>query len=321
MRNANWLYILATFFALFLLSMPAYLFFPNNFKAIILLGGFPLVILGLSFRFITHSRMRLLRTQLQQIISTLERFDVDEPEKVAFQKSSFNLFNELNESILELIERIRSNYQANRQFTQNASHELQTPLAIIKGHVELLFNSPKLKEKEMESLGVIMQNTNRLSKLNHALILLSKIENNRYSDFEKINIQAIIQEILNNFKDLLNLQEIEIEETYHNDLVVDMSETLAEILFANLFQNAIRYNVADGFIRVKIEGKTVNITNSGEILKVPTATLFKRFKRESTVEESLGLGLSIVKRICDSHDIDVQYIHQHGLHQLVLKFP
>jgi len=301
--------------------MAAYLFFPTNFKAIIILGGFPLLVLGLSFRLITQHRVRLLRTQLQQIISTLEQFDVEEPEKVVFQKSPFNLFNELNENILELIEHIRSNYQANRQFTQNASHELQTPLAIIKGHVELLFNSPRLKEKEIESLGVIMQNTNRLSKLNHALILLSKIENNRYSDFEKINIQEIIQDILTNFKDLINLQEIEIEEIYYNDLVIDMSETLAEILFANLFSNAIRYNVADGFIRIKIEDQTVAITNAGEILTVPTESLFKRFKRESTVEESLGLGLSIVKRICDSHDIDIQYIHQHGLHKIVLTFP
>ena len=321
MRNANWLYSIATLIAVFVLSVSAYFFFPSQYKMIILLGGLPLLVLGLSFRFITNHRIRLLRAQLQQIIGTLETFDVDEPQKIVFQKSSFNLFNELNENILELIERIRSNYQANRQFTQNASHELQTPLAIIKGHVELLFNSPRLQEKEIESLGVIMQNTNRLSKLNHALILLSKIENNRYSDFEKIDIRVVIKEILANFKDLINLQEIAIEEIYNNDLVVEMSETLAEILFANLFQNAIRYNVEEGFIHIKIKDKTVSITNTGEILTVSPETLFKRFKRESTIDESLGLGLSIVRRICDAHDIDVQYLHQHGLHQLVLKFP
>lgn len=321
MKNANWLYVVATLIALVLLSVLAYLCFPLHFKTIILLGAIPLLTLGLSFRFITHRRMRLLRTQLQQIIGTLEAFDVDEPKKVVFQKSSFNLFNELNDSILELIERIRSNYQSNRQFTQNASHELQTPLAIIKGHVELLFNSPRLQEKEIESLGVIMQNTNRLSKLNHALILLSKIENNRYSDFETVNIKGVIKEMLNNFKDLIQLQELEIQEVYHNDLKVEMSETLAEILFANLFQNAIRYNIEEGFIRIKLEGKSVSITNSGVVLNVPTETLFKRFKRESSVEESLGLGLSIVKRICESYNVEVVYTHKNGLHQLLLKFP
>ena len=321
MRNPNWLYALSTLIALLIWGLLAFFFFPNTFQSITLLGVFPLLILGLCFRLITVRRMRLLRTQLQQIITTLEEFDVDEPKKVIFKKSSFNLFNELSENILELIERIRSNYQANRQFTQNASHELQTPLAIIKGHVELLFNSPQLKEKEIKSLGLIMYNTNRLSKLNHALILLSKIENNRYSNSDTINIKDIIQEILNNFRDLIHLQEIEIEEIYHNDLTVEMSETLAEILFANLFQNAIRYNVEDGFIKIKLEHKTVSIVNIGEVLSVPPESLFKRFKRESTVEESLGLGLSIVKRICESYNIEVVYNHQHGLHQLVLTFP
>ncbi|MFK7979312.1 MAG: sensor histidine kinase [Saprospiraceae bacterium] len=321
MNKINWLYTFVTAIAIFTgLGMASY-FFPQQILLIALIYLIPLLILGIGFRIITNRRIQGVRNQLTQIIETLEEFDVDEPKKVIFEKSSYPLFNEVNESILELIERIRSNYQANRQFTQNASHELQTPLAIIKGHGEILLNSPHLKEKEVTSLGVILQNTNRLAKLNHALILLSKIENNRYSDVETVTIQEVISEMLANFKDLINLQEIKIEKDFGQGLTVEMSETLAEILFANLFQNAIRYNVEDGFIRVQIKDRTVTISNSGEVLEVAPESLFKRFKRESTVEESLGLGLSIVKRICDLYEIEVTYLHQHGLHQLVLVFP
>ena len=321
MNKINWFYASITTTAILVGLGMAHYFFPQHFFTVALISLIPLGILGIGFHIITNRRIEGVRNQLTQIIGTLEEFDVDEPKKVIFEKSTYPLFNELNESILELIERIRSNYQANRQFTQNASHELQTPLAIIKGHGEILLNSPHLKEKEVTSLGVILQNTNRLAKLNHALILLSKIENNRYSDVETVTIQQVISEMLTNFKDLIVLQEIKITKDFGQELNVEMSETLAEILFANLFQNAIRYNVEDGFIRIQIKERTVTISNSGEVLEVPPASLFKRFKRESTVEESLGLGLSIVQRICDLYDIQITYLHQHGLHQLILVFP
>lgn len=321
MNKVNIRYAQVAAFAVLIILICAWVFFPNRFSESFIIGLLPLITLGIGFRFITNRRISVLRNQLHQIIGTLEEFDMDEPRKVVFEKSTYPLFNELNENILELIDRIRSHYQANRQFTQNASHELQTPLAIIKGHAEMLLNSPNLKEKEVQSLGVILQNTTRLARLNHALILLSKIENKRYSDVERVDITVIIEEMLLNFKDLVQLQDITIEKNYSNPLIFEMSITLAEILFANLFQNAIRHNLEEGFIKIKIESRTVTIANPGEELNVPTDSLFKRFKRQSDVEESLGLGLSIVRRICDLYEIEVKYVHQAGLHRLVLQFP
>ena len=276
----------------------------------------PLSIAVVGFQIINHYRVKTIRNQLYEILHTLEEFDMDQPRKVTFEKSSFSIFNELNEYLLELIDKIRSNYQANKQFTQNASHELQTPLAIIKGHVELLLNSPNLKEKEINSLGIILNNTKRLARLNSALILLSKIENNRYFDLETVNIRQVIEEVLQNFSDVIEIQEIEIHRKYEAELEVNMSATLAEILFTNLIQNAIRYNLERGFIQIKITENFVSISNPGKELTVAPDTLFKRFKRESDVEESLGLGLSIVKRICDLYEFDIKYIHWGENHTL-----
>ncbi|MEM1122554.1 MAG: HAMP domain-containing sensor histidine kinase [Bacteroidota bacterium] len=321
MNQINRLYALVVVIALSVVAGLAWLFFPQQLLQGILLGIIPLYVLAIGFRFITNRRISSLRNQLHQIISTLEEFDVDEPRKVVFEKSTYPLFNELNENILELIDRIRSNYRANRQFTQNASHELQTPLAVIKGHVELLLDASNLEKKEIQSLGVIMKNTNRLARLNRALILLSKIENNRYSDFKPVDITAVIEEMLENFEDSTTLQDISIEKSFNSPLHFEMSATLAEILFANLFQNATRYNVEGGFIRIIISEQTVTIANSGEELDVAPETLFKRFQRQSDVEESLGLGLSIVQRICELYKIEVQYSQQSGLHQLILRFP
>ncbi len=278
----------------------------------------PTIIIVIGFRIITFQRIQVIRNQLFQIFQTLEEFDVDEPMKMKFEESPFPIFNELNEYLVELIDRIRGNYQANKQFTQNASHELQTPLAIIKGHIEILLQSPRIGEKDFESLAIVLQNTNRLSKLNSALILLSKIEHQRFSDMEKVDFRKVVEEILNNFKDLISIQEIRIEKNYKGTFEVKMSETLAEILIANLIQNAIRHNVEDGFIDLKITEKEFSISNSGVPPKMKMESLFKRFKRDSEVEESLGLGLSIVKRICEQSELTINYGYGNGKHELIV---
>jgi signal transduction histidine kinase len=297
-----------------------YLFFPTEYyqKAAILVL-IPFVILGIGFHWITHQRLKRIRTQLYSILSTLEEFDLDEPKKVKFEKSPFPILNDLNEYLIELIDRIRLNYRANKQFTQNASHELQTPLAIIKGHIEILIQSPNIGKKEIESLVIVLQNTNRLSKLNSGLILLSKIEHHKFPDTQTVDFQNLTEEILENFHDLIEIKQLEIKRNYTGILKVEMSETLAEILIANLLQNAIRHNVKEGFINIEIDKNRFSISNLGKPLQMPVDALFKRFKKESDKEESLGLGLSIVKRICEQSNLKVTYLCEEQLHTLTIE--
>jgi len=290
---------------------------PNtNYFKIALIVLIPATIITIGFRWITYRRIHTIRNHLYQILQTLEEFDVDEPKKVAFETSPYPIFNELNEYLVELVDRIRNNYQANKQFTQNASHELQTPLAIIKGHIEILLQSPNIKEKEIESLAIVLQNTNRLSKINSALILLSKIEHQRFTDTTNVSFTKAIDEVLHNFKDLIQIQEIQVHKNYVADFEVEMSETLAEILVANLVQNAIRHNLPNGYIKLSIFPNEFTIENPGKPLQQSVGMAFKRFKRESEVEESLGLGLSIVKRICEQSDLDVFYEQSGEQHRL-----
>jgi signal transduction histidine kinase len=319
LKRLKQLYLLPILLATAIAAILIWYFFPSEFyiKAVLSIA-IPTIIVIIGFRIITFQRIQIIRNQLFQIFQTLEEFDVDEPRKVDFEESPFPIFNELNEYLAELIDRIRRNYQANKQFTQNASHELQTPLAIIKGHIEILLQSPRIGEKEIESLAIVLQNTNRLSKLNSALILLSKIGHQRFSDTEKIDFKKVIEEVLKNFKDLISIQEVRIEKNYKGRFEVEMSETLAEILLANLIQNAIRHNIEDGFIKIEIMNKTFSISNSGNPPKAAIQSLFKRFKRDSEVEESLGLGLSIVKRICEQSNLEVKYEFEGGVHQLTI---
>ena len=317
MRRSQLPYIIPVCLSLSVALLLIWWLIPADFHIVALLVVIiPVLIVAVGFQVITFRRLKIIRLQLYQILQTLEEFDIDEPTKVAFEESPFSLFNELNQYLIELIDRIRTNYQSSKQFTQNASHELQTPLAIIKGHVELLLQSPKISEKEMHSLGIVLQNTNRLSKLNKALILLSKIENQRFIDTERVDFATVTDEMLENFHDLIQLQEVEIRKSYLQPFETEMSLTLAEILIANLIQNAIRHNIPEGFIEIIMNQDHFSILNTGAVLKDSPDHLFKRFKRKSTVEESLGLGLSIVKRICEQSDLRISYQYEDRLHTL-----
>ncbi len=320
MKNLKRLYLIPTLLAILLATGLALSLFPKeSFLKIGVCVALPMLVMVIGFRMITTHRMRLVRQQLYQILQTLEAFDVDEPAKVTFEPSPFPIFNELNDYLIELINRIRKNYQANKQFTQNASHELQTPLSIIKGNIELLLQSSNLGEKEINALGIVMQNTNRLARLNSALILLSKIEHQRFVDTKMVQFTELTDEVLQNFQDLIEIQEIRITKDYQASFAVSMSQTLAEVLIANLVQNAIRHNVSGGTIHISIKAGLYTISNSGKALSAAPHTLFKRFRRESDNESSLGLGLSIIKRICEQAGLTITYRHQAGQHELELK--
>ena len=291
------------------------------FWQITLLVGIPLITLFLSERYITRLRIQRIRKELFQVLETLEQFQIDAPNPVEFNPTKFSLFQELQEYLASLIHRIHLDYTANKQFTENAAHELQTPLAVIKGNIELLLQSSNIGEREYEALGIILQNTNRLSKINQALILLSKIEHKRFQDEETLDFENLLEEVLVNFKDTLRMYALEFSISIEGQLNFTMSKTLAEILLTNLIKNAIRHNLEEGFIRITIQKQSFIIENSGPNLKVAPSKLFKRFQRQSDANESLGLGLSIVKRICDLYDLEVSYIHSDNHHQIKVAFP
>ncbi len=316
MKKLRQFYTHPLFFASLLALLLIWYFLPVDlYFTAILIVFIPLIVLTLGLHIVTNRRIQLIRNQLYQIFQTLEEFDIDIPQKMNFMESPFPIFNELNEYLVELIERIRHNYLSNKQFTQNASHELQTPLAIIKGNAEMLLQSPNFKEKEIEALAIILQNTNRLSKLNSTLILLSKIEHHRFPDAEQVSFIQKTDEILNHFKDLIRMQKLVVEKNYEKDFVIEMSSTLAEILITNLIQNAIRHNQGDN-INITIGNHYFQTMNKGKKLKTTPESLFNRFKRVSNNEESLGLGLSIVKRICTLYNLEVSYTIGKDMHVL-----
>lgn len=220
------------------------------------------------------------------------------------------------------LEEWRTDLHQNRAFTQHAAHELQTPLAVIKAQAELLLQSPQLEEADMDALGEIIQQANRLSKINGALILLTKIEQAQFTDETWVDLDATLRVLFAHFEDLIEASQLTVESSVSDPKPrVFMSQTLAEILLANLLQNAIRYNVPKGWIRLEINPEGLVISNPGKPLMRPASELFERFTRSDELEESMGLGLSIVQRIADAYDLTVSYSEVDGVHRVGVKTP
>ena len=213
----------------------------------------------------------------------------------------------------------KKSFNQEKQFTQNASHELQTPITVIRSAVDTILQSPNLTEDDYKNLDIILRNTNRLSKINNALVLLSRIRSYYNENIEKVHINQVIEDVLEYNTENIELKNLHLIREYHNELYFEMNGSLAEILISNLITNAIKHNVKNGFIKIEILPKTLRISNSGKELNKDPQLLFERFSRDSSNPDSLGLGLSIVKSICDFSNITVDYNYKEMIHSLVVR--
>ena len=275
----------------------------------------------LSFLFVNWILSKWVWKPFYKTLSTLNKYELKKNELLILNPSNTKEFNELNDALIKMTDKIYTDYIRQKEFTENASHEIQTPLAVIRSKIELLIQSENLKEDEMLHIQNIETAANKLSTLNKALLLLVKIENHQFKEANELSLKAHIETILTQFEWVLTDKNIQLKTDFKNDLLFKINPELIDILLANLLQNAIRHNFINGAIEIKIINNTLTITNTGDELKIKPEELFERFKKDSTKKESLGIGLAIVKSITDIYNIDVRYFYKDGRHVFELVFP
>lgn len=251
-------------------------------------------------------------------LSKLNTYDIKNHEQQQFLKTNTLEFQQLNTALTKMTDKIHIDYLQQKEFTENASHEMQTPLAVIKANLTQLMQSTTLSESDMNNLQTIENTTKKMVSLNKALILLSKIENNQFKENELISVNKIINKVINNFADLIEVKNIKLNLNLKDDLQLTINPTLAEVLLSNLVQNAIRHNVNGGIINIDLMQNKLIISNSGEALTINSNELFTRFKKNDASKDSLGLGLAIVKSICNIYQINIDYSYSNQLHTFTL---
>ncbi len=278
------------------------------------------LVLLLTLFFINRFFLNKLWKPFNITLQQMKQFNLSGQNELHLKENNITEFMELNNAVTIMTNRVSSDYEEIKSFTENASHEIQTPLAIIKSKLELLSQSENLKEEQMDTIQSVFEAANRLSKLNQSLILLTKIDNRQFSENEEVNIGDIIERHLNNYEELISSKLISLEKNIQQKTTVIMNEALAEILISNLIINAIKHNVDKGSIKISLSLKQLSITNTGAALLAEPHELFERFKKDKVTSESLGLGLSIVKKICDRSGFTIRYEYSDSLHKTNLQF-
>jgi signal transduction histidine kinase len=253
-------------------------------------------------------------------LKIIEQFSVNTQKPVQLGNTGISEFDQLNEVVSGLTRQIITDFQNQKQFSEDVSHELQTPLAIISSRLESLLENPELN-KHAEILNSIYASVRRLSKLNKALILLSKIENNQFASTEQSNLKTIVTEKLEEFSELIALKQLTLVTKIDDDFMVPIPPVLAEILINNLLSNSINHNTKGGKIRIEMNSNRMLICNSGTTKIAEPEKLFNRFYKADPSSQSVGLGLAIVKKICKNHSVAIEYSFEKGLHIFTLIFP
>lgn len=255
--------------------------------------------------FLNHLSVKRGLRIFYKTVRKLENYNIGKPELIFFENSEIDELNKLTDVFKKMTQKISNDYKEQKEYTENVSHEIQTPLAIISAKADELLQSENLKKTELEQLEIIMNTTTRLAKINQALILLTKIDNRFYTNEESIPLLKLINEKLNFFKDLLSEKKIEVKLDIDSSYNLQMHSYLADTLFLNLIKNAIMHNIVNGEIIIKLDSTTLSIINTGQKLNI-TGDIFKRFIRSEN-KDSLGIGLSIVKKICGYYSIPISY--------------
>ncbi len=246
-------------------------------------------------------------------LKIIERFSVSAHKPVQLNNSGISEFDQLNNVVTGLTRQIITDFQNQKQFSEDVSHELQTPLAIISSRLESLLGNPELN-KHAETLNSIYISVRRLSKLNKALILLSKIENNQFASTKQSNLKTIVEDKLDEFSELIALKQLTLEKEITEDFMVSVPTELAEILINNLLSNSINHNIASGKIGIEMSSNRMLICNPGTTKIADPEKLFNRFYKVDPSSQSVGLGLAIVKKICDLHSLEIQYSFEDSFH-------
>lgn len=229
-------------------------------------------------------------------------------------------FKEIETVILEASERSKQVYEEQKRFIGNASHEIQTPIAICQNRLELLVDETQLDEHQLTEIEKTLDTLGYISRLNKSLLLLSKIDNHQFEEEAEIEINKVVNQALENLGEIYESMEIGITLTEKQRIVVQMDPTLASSLVNNLLKNAFIHNQQGGIIAITLSDNTLAISNTGKNEALDAESVFKTFYRKDENSNSTGLGLAIVKAICAEYCFEISYQFIDNQHTFSVKF-
>ncbi|WP_159802224.1 sensor histidine kinase KdpD [Flavobacterium sp. MK4S-17] len=278
------------------------------------------IMLVLTILFFNRIILRRIWKSFYATLTTLKQYKVGSGGNFTPVETNIDEFKTLAREVKEMLVRNEEIYSSQKQFIENAAHELQTPLAISLNKLELLAeNNSNLDEQQMNEIGKIADTLNRLVRLNKSLLMLSKIENRQFAEEKEINFNELARKLVNDFYDLADYKNISLSIEERAQLLHNMNGGLAITLLNNLIKNAIIHNYPNGMVHIIIDSTSIAVTNTGIAQPLNENYIFNRFARNVSSEQSTGLGLSLVKSITAIYSLKIKYSFD-GNHTFTVNF-
>lgn len=276
------------------------------------------VTLLLAILVVNHVVLRRLWRPFQDLLRELKTFRLGTGKRLNDVRTTISEFRELKHAADALVEHASEAYSQQRSFTENAAHELQTPLAIAINKLELLAELQGSEEERMAALGEVIALLERLTRLNRSLLLLARIESKQFTEQRIITLGPLLGQVLDEFEDLAAHRDVRLEERIVGDLELFMDPGLARILVSNLVKNAIVHNMPGGRVHVEMDENGLTISNTGDARPLDPLRIFARFHKETTSVGGTGLGLAIAKAIAIAYGLRLIYSYD-GMHVIRLE--
>lgn len=251
---------------------------------------------------------------LYVLLHWLDNYQTGKKNEPLNNNTQITEFRKLNDAATRYVERTEQMFEQQKQFIGNASHEIQTPLAICRNRLEMLMEDDSLSEKQLEELIKTHQTLEYITKLNKSLLLLTKIDNGQFTDAKQLEFNILLKQYLQDYKEVYNYRNIETYIEEQDIFNVTMNESLAVALLTNLLKNAFVHNVDKGHIRIVVTKNNITFRNTGVEHPLDKEHIFERFYQGAKKEGSTGLGLAIAESICRLQHLTLRYYYEQEEH-------
>ena len=270
---------------------------------------------------INNFALKKLWKPFYEFLNQLKEFRLEKNQVLPQVKTETKEFTDLQNAVNSLLQHATQTYEHQKEFIGNASHELQTPLAIATNKLELLIENGNLQNEQAENIAEVMQIIERLVRLNKSLLLLTKIENKQFLDNQTVSLNQVAGNCVNDLEEIASFKTVNISINESAELDSKMDASLANVMISNLLRNAIFHNITNGNVSVEITEKAINISNTGHPQKLDENLIFTRFYKPNSNSKGTGLGLAIVQAISVLYGFQVSYAFHDGLHSFKIDFP
>lgn len=270
-----------------------------------------LIFIAITGRMVSQKLLSPFHESLEKI----KAFTFKENVPLEFEPTKTEEFLKLNDFLHMMSIQLLKDYRVMKEFSENLSHEIQTPVAVVRGKLELLMDTP-ISDKQASLIESAYQANEKITRIVGSLAILARLENQEFAFSEEIDFSSKVSQSIQDFEELVAIKEISIESDVQPDIYVNIHPNMAEILLQNLLTNAIKHNEKEGSINIRLFSKRLEVINTGPKPEQEVEVFFQRFKKGNINTDSIGLGLSIIKQICLVNGFEINYSYQQPYHRV-----